>query len=84
VRALAIGRQPDVNDGLHTSLRLFITADILRKTSNVTQTKDHGKERNRDQHEHGWFRNGKMFLLDRVNDVRLTDVTKKTARDKTI
>jgi hypothetical protein len=72
-----VGEHPDRNDGVRTNIRPLIKANILHKTSNIKWTKGHGGEPNWDWDEYRWFWSGKVFVRDRVNDVRLTNVRKK-------
>ena len=71
------------------SLDCFIAATLFGQRMHLTscfsacplvflnRTKDLGKEPKRSSDEYRWFRSGKVFPADRVNDIRLTNVRKK-------
>ena len=85
----SIGWEPDINDGVRINIRPFMTQDlasgkkgagILRAKPNIHWKKDRGKEPTRDQGQFPWFwKNGK-FTGERVNDVHLRIVDKRSSR----
>lgn len=86
-----IGWEPDINDGVRLNIRPFMAQDlpggkkgagILRAKPNIHWNKDRGKDPTRDQDQFPWFwKNGK-FTGERVNDVHLTNIEKRAAREK--
>lgn len=77
----AIGRNPDLNDGVRMNIRPFMMAGVLPKNPNIKWGKDRGKEPTREQSEYPWFWSGNDFVGHRVNDVHLTNEKKQAARD---
>ncbi|MBS3915227.1 MAG: N-6 DNA methylase, partial [Bacteroidetes bacterium] len=66
-----IGWEPDINDGVRMNIRPFITANILRKKPNIKWEKDRGKNPP-----------GSHWGEDRNNDLHLTLVEKREAKEK--
>jgi hypothetical protein len=86
-----IGWEPDINDGVRVNIRPFMAADlpngrtgagVLRWKPNINWGKDKGKEPVRPQEQYPWFWKNGTFTGDRINDVPLTNVQKRTARQK--
>ena len=69
-----IGWDPDINDGVRTNIRPFMTArplnarganaSILRGTPKINWDKDRGKEPNRDKADYPWFWGGQEAMQD--------------------
>ena len=86
-----IGWEPDINDGVRLNIRPFMADDIpggkkgagiLRTKPNIKWNKDRGKEPLREQNQFPWFwRNGE-FTEDRINEIHLTSIEKRTARER--
>ena len=86
-----IGWEPDINDGVRLNIRPFMADDIpggkkgagiLRAKPNIKWNKDRGKEPLRDQDQFPWFwRNGE-FTGERINEIHLTSIEKRTARER--
>lgn len=74
----SIGWNPDLNDGVRTNIRPFMTAEVLRYNKkpklNITWDKDRGK----DVVSAPWFH---KFDGERINDHHLSLAEKKAARD---
>ena len=68
-----LGWEPDLNDGVRTNIRPFVTAGILRATPKMTW----GKDRGRDVASAPWF---SVFKGDRINDHHTTLDQKRAAR----
>jgi hypothetical protein len=77
-----IGEHPDLNDGVRTNIRPLIKANFLHKSSNIKWTKGNGRVPNWDRDEYPWFWSGKVFMRDRVNDVRLTNAATGVVRER--
>jgi hypothetical protein len=75
-----IGWNPDLNDGVRSNIRPFMTADVLRKKPSINWSKDRGKEPGRNQDQYPWFWQAGKFTGDRVNDYHLTNAQKRAAR----
>jgi hypothetical protein len=75
-----IGWNPDLNDGVRSNIRPFMTADVLRKKPSINWSKDRGKEPERDQDQYPWFWKDGKFTGDRVNDYHLTNAQKRAAQ----
>jgi hypothetical protein len=80
-----IGWEPDLNDGVRTNIRPWITEaklykaskpGILRVTPNIKYTKDRGQEPAHDPKEFPWFAKS----ADRINDQHLSLDEKRRAR----
>ena len=86
-----IGWEPDINDGVRLNIRPFMADDIpggkkgagiLRAKPNIKWNKDRGKEPLRKQDQFPWFwRNGE-FTGERTNEIHLTSIEKRTARER--
>jgi len=75
-----IGWNPDLNDGVRSNIRPFMTADVLRKKPSINWSKDRGKEPGRNQDQYPWFWKDGKFAGDRINDYHLTNAQKRAAR----
>ena len=83
LHGLAVVWHPERSNGVRKNIRPLKGRHRPQDTQReADQRYDMGPKRDKD--EYAWFWSGEVFLADRVNDVRLTDVTKKTARDKAI
>lgn len=87
----AIGWEPDINDGVRLNIRPFMARDlpggkkgagILRAKPNIHWKKDRGKEPPREQVQYPWFWENGKFTGERSNDVHLTIVEKRAARER--
>jgi hypothetical protein len=75
-----IGWNPDLNDGVRSNIRPFMTAEVLRKKPSINWSKDRGKESGRNQEQYPWFWKDGKFTGDRVNDYHLTNAQKRVAQ----
>lgn len=84
LREQPIGWEPDLNDGVRMNIRPFVEAGVLRKNPKIKWTKDRGAEPQslRPKDEFPWFWRGGQFTAERVNDVHLTNMEKRAARER--
>lgn len=81
-----IGWEPDLNDGVRINIRPFVAADVLRKNPKIGWTKDRGAEPEgmRPKEQFPWFWKSSEFTGERVNDVHLSNMEKRSARERAV
>ena len=86
-----IGWEPDVDDGVRINIRPFLARDlpggrkgagVLRVRPSVHWRKDRGREPRQERERFPWFWKDGEFTANRINDVHLSTVEKRAARER--